>query len=185
MHIKPHILRTATVAESRIFRIERLDLRFANGVERQYERVVGHGRGAVLVVPMADPGSLILVREYAAGIDSYELGFPKGRLEGTETLAEAAQREIREEIGYGAHDIRLVRRLSLAPGYFSHATYVMLARELYPSPHPGGDEPEDLEIVTWPLSRLDALLAREDFSDARNIAALLLTRPLLHDPHTL
>jgi ADP-ribose diphosphatase len=184
MRPKPHILRTATVAESRIFRIERLDLRFANGAQTEYERVVGRGRGAVLVVPLVDADTLVLIREYAAGIDSYELGFPKGRLEGNETLAEAANREIQEEIGYGAHDLRLLRRLTLAPGYFAHTSYIMLARGLYPAPRPG-DEPEDLEIVTWPLSRMDSLLAREDFSDARNIAALLLTRDFLHDHHTV
>lgn len=45
MHIKPKILERHIVAQSRLFRIESFDLRFSNGVERTYERLVPGGPG--------------------------------------------------------------------------------------------------------------------------------------------
>ena len=38
------------------------------------------------------------------------------------------------------------------------------------------DEPEPLEVIPWPLNRIDELLARPDFSESRSISALLLAQ---------
>ena len=77
----PEILAKQTVAQSRLFTIEALDLRFSNGEERTYERMRPSGRHAVMTVPVTEQGDLLLVREYAAGTDRYELGFPKGLID--------------------------------------------------------------------------------------------------------
>ena len=45
MRQKPTVLAREIVASSRLFRVEELQLRFANGVERTYERLVGKGTG--------------------------------------------------------------------------------------------------------------------------------------------
>lgn len=50
-----------------------------------------------------------------------------------------------------------------------------LAEGLTPAPLPG-DEPEPLEVIHWPLDDLDGLLARDDLTEARSIAALFLAR---------
>ena len=84
------------------WRMERLDLEFDNGERRRYERLHGRGHGAVIVVPMLDAGTALLVREYAAGVHRYELGLVKGRIDAGETPEQAADRELKEEAGYGA-----------------------------------------------------------------------------------
>ncbi len=177
MAAKPRIIERRLVARTRIFRVEEIELAFSNGNRRHFERILG-GRGSVLIVPMPDARTLLLVREYAAGTDRYELGFPKGIVEPGEDLLEAAGREIREEIGFGSRDLRLLHQVSLAPGYIQHETHLVLARELYPERAPG-DEPEPIEVVPWDLGDLDALLTREDFTEARSIAALFLVRRFL------
>ena len=163
---------------SRMFRIEQLDLEFANGAKRQYERLRSQGLGAVIIVPLADDETVLLVREYAAGLHHYELGLPKGRLERGETPLEAAQRELKEEIGRGARRLDPLTDLSLAPGYMTHVTHVVLARDLY-AERLEGDEPEELEVVPWKLSRLHELVARDDCTEGRSIAALYIARDLL------
>ncbi|MCP5113366.1 MAG: ADP compounds hydrolase NudE [bacterium] len=173
MTVKPRILKRELIATTRIFRVEQLDLEFANGERRCYERILGGPRGAVLVVPLLDADTVLLIREYAAGSERYELALPKGRIEAGEEIMEAADREIREEIGYGARDLSLLRSVTVAPGYLQHRTHMILARDLFPSRLPG-DEPEPIEVVPWKLDNLDALLEREDFSESRSILALLL-----------
>jgi len=171
----PQLLRSETLARTRLFHIEQLELRFANGVEVTYERLRGSDKGAVLVVPMLDRDTVLLIREYAAGVGRYELALPKGRLEAGEDILAGANREIMEEIGYGARSLEHLTSLTVAPGYLSHQTHIVLAEDLYPHKIEG-DEPEEIEVVPWQLSRLDALLAQQECTEARSIAALFMVR---------
>src|SRR5690606_9310310 len=88
-----------TEADAGPYRLERMDLEFSNGERRRYERLHGRGHGAVVVVPMIDEATVLLVREYAAGVHRYELGLVKGRIDAGEAPIEAANRELKEEAG--------------------------------------------------------------------------------------
>lgn len=160
------------------YRMERLDLEFSNGERRRYERLHGRGHGAVVVVPMLDDDTVLLVREYAAGVHRYELGLVRGRIDEGESPEQAADRELQEEAGYGARSLHVLRSLSLAPSYMSHQTHLVIARELYPQRLPG-DEPEELEVIPWRLDALHELVLREEFSEGRAIAALFIAREWL------
>lgn len=161
-----------------LFKVEQLDLEFSNGERRTYERLVSRGLGGVIIVAMLDDKHCLLVREYACGFHRYELCLPKGRLERHETVLEGANRELQEECGYGARDLRELGALSMAPGYMTHVTHVVLARDLYPSRLPG-DEPEELEVIPWPLDNLAELIQRPDCTEGRSIAAMFMVRELL------
>ena len=174
----PELKAVRTVAATRFFRIEEMDLRFASGDERTYERLPGVGTPAVIVVAVNDADQLMLIREYCAGFHEMQLTLVKGAAATEESLEDAANRELKEEIGMGARNMRFVKTVTLAPGHMGFTINVMLATDLYPERLPA-DEPEPPELVTWPLCRLDELLAGEDFREARAIAALSLAIPLL------
>ncbi len=178
MPVEPRILKRRETARSRLFRVEELLLQFSNGVERVYERLCHPPHGAVLVVPMVDDDTVLLIREYGAGVEGYYLGLPKGACNPGEDRLRAANRELMEEVGYGAHHLEFVKTLTLSPGYMGHDIDVILARDLYPRRLPG-DEPEPIEVVPWSLSDLGALMGRDDFTEARSLAALYLVRELL------
>jgi ADP-ribose diphosphatase len=160
------------------YRLERLDLEFSNGERRRYERLNRRGHGAVMIAAMPDPDTVLLVREYAAGVHRYELGLPKGRMDAGETAHQAADRELKEECGFGARRLETLRMISLGPIYLSHAIHLVLAQDLYPKRLPG-DEPEELEVVPWRLDNLHELMLREDCSEGRSLAALFIVRELL------
>ena len=173
----PHIHATEQV-ELGHYRLERLDLEFANGERRRYERLNSRGHGAVMIAAMPDPETVLLVREYAAGVHRYELGLPKGRMDAGETAHQAADRELKEECGFGARKLETLRMITLAPIYMSHAIHLVLAQDLYPQRLPG-DEPEELEVVPWKLDNLHELMLREDCSEGRSLAALFIVRELM------
>ena len=173
MSTLPEILNTTPVANSRLFSIEQVDLRFSNGTETCFERLVGQGAGAVMVVPMQNEQELLLIREYAVGVERYELSFVKGRIDPGETAQQAAHRELREETGFDAGSMEALAAVSLTPAYSNYRTHIFLAQDLFSSPLPG-DEPEPLQTKSWFLSDLPALRDREDFSDARSILATYL-----------
>lgn len=174
----PEILARRAARDSRFLHVEEVDLAFSNGARRTFERLAASGMGAVFIVPMQDDDTVLLVREYGAGLDRYELGVPKGRIDRGETALEAADRELQEEVGFGTRRLTPLGVLSLSPAYMTHKAQVILAQDLYPQRRPG-DEPEPLEVVPWKLSELHLLLAREDVSEGRSIAALFIAREYL------
>lgn len=180
MNKKPQVICSECIADTRVFSIERISLRFANGVEVEYERLKSRGYGAVMIIPLLDDNTVLLIREYAAGVDRYELGFPKGLIEAGETLEGSADREIKEEVGYGARRLTLLRTLSVAPGYADFETHVVLAEDLYEERLPG-DEPEPIEVVPWKIQEFPALLGQHDFVEARSIAAIHLLQHYLDE----
>jgi len=168
----PEILATELVAQSRLFQIESVHLRFSNGEERDFERIRGWVSGSVMVVPMLDDETVLLVREYGVGIEQYFLGFPKGAISPNEEVLVTAQRELQEEIGYAAHDLVTAMRFSVSPAYQTTSVSLVIARDLYPS-RKEGDEPEPLECVPWPLNQVDLLIKDPHFIEARSLLALL------------
>ena len=178
MHKPPIIHATRDVHDSSFLRVEQLDLEFSNGERRTYERLKGSGLGAVIIVPMIDDETVLLIREYGAGVGRYELGLPKGRLDRDETVEQGADRELKEEIGYGAHKLKILHNLSLSPSYMTHMAHVVLAQDLYPE-RLEGDEPEELEVVPWKLADLHTLVGRDDVTEGRSIAALFMAREYL------
>jgi len=172
---KPTILNRTTIAKSRLFRIESLDIQFSNGALRNYERLArGNPGGAVLIVPMLDVETVLLIREYSAGVHRYEVGLPKGKTDAGESFLEAANRELKEEMGFGARKLHHLSSFSLAPSYLEHTTEIVIAQDLYAEKLPG-DEPEELEVIPWKLCKINDLLASGECTEARSIAALFMT----------
>lgn len=172
-----HSTRPLEVADARSD-TELVDLEFSNGERRVYHRLRASGHGAVIIVPMRDAETVILAREYAVGVERYLLGLPKGRLEPGESPAEGANRELKEELGFGARRLTVLHELSLSPAYMTYQAHVVLAQDLYPE-RLEGDEPEELEMVPWKLADLHQLIARDDVSEGRSIAALFIAREYL------
>lgn len=182
MRGKPIVHCVKTLAQTRLFHVEAVDLEFSNGVRRQFERINNANAGAVMVMPLT-PDSLILVREYAVGSEDYELGFVKGLIDPGETALEAANRELKEEIGFGARSVELVRKIRLTPHYTTAVGYSMLAQDLY-ADRREGDEPEPLEVVHWPLSDIADLMQHPEINDVRTLQALYWLRDYLVEKET-
>lgn len=169
----PTILKTELLAESGHFQIEALHLQFSNGQQRVYERLRGTGYRSVMLVAMPDPEHVLLVREYAVGVENTILGLPKGGAEPDEDYLEAAQRELGEEVGLRAARLTELGELTLAPGHLCHRYQVVLAEHLSPF-QLQGDEPEALECLRVPLAEIPALVASGELHEARAIAALFM-----------
>ncbi|MFV8797557.1 ADP compounds hydrolase NudE [Yersinia sp. LJYL362] len=174
---KPKIHQIETIARSRLFTVEAVSLEFSNGVQRVYERMRPSNREAVMIVPIIG-NDLLLIREYAVGIEEYELGFPKGLIDPGEGVLDAANRELMEEVGFGAERFDYLSKLTMAPSYFSSKMNIVVAQNLYPQSLEG-DEPEPLPQVRWPIANMMALLDEPSFREARNVSALFLAQAFL------
>ena len=165
----PKILKQKSIFKSKLFDIKQADIDF-NSITMKYEIISGTGSGAVMVVPFLE-NDIIFIKEYAAAIDDYMITFPKGKIDKGETIEEAANRELQEEVGYKSTEINLIKKLYLAPGYIDHMTYVMVAKELTVSSL-SGDEPEELEVIRVHRDDVINFLDKNEIIDSRVHAAL-------------
>ena len=127
---------------------------------------------------MLNDDTVLMIYEYSGGTDRYELGLTKGKIDKGETPIEAAGRELKEEIGYGAKKLTFLKTITLAPGYQSSETHIVLAEDLYEE-QADGDEPEPLEVVEHKLSDLEELTYKQDLTEARSILALYMVRDII------
>ena len=165
----PKILNEKSIFKTRLFNIKEAVIKFDDKILK-YEIISGNGQGAVLIVPILG-NEIIFIKEYAAAVDDYMITFPKGKIDKDESMYEAANRELQEEIGYKANDVKFIKKIHLAPGYINHVTYIMFAQNLQSSSLPG-DEPEVLEQIRVNKTELKKFLETSEIIDSRVYAAL-------------
>ena len=165
----PKILNEKSIFKTRLFNIKEAEIKFDDKILK-YEIISGNGQGAVLIVPILGD-EIIFIKEYAAAVDDYMITFPKGKIDKDESMYEAANRELQEEIGYKANDVKFIKKIHLAPGYINHVTYIMFAQNLQSSNLPG-DEPEVIEQIRVNKTELKKFLETSEIIDSRVYAAL-------------
>ena len=157
-----------TVYDGRLVRVRIERFRHADGEEVTRE-IVRH-QGAVGVVA-CDERQVWLVRQpREAVMDPDLLELPAGRLdvEGEQPLA-AAQRELAEEIGFGARSWDPILSYFSSAGFSDERVYLFHARDLYEH-RADSEENERIEIVPWPLDKLDDAIAQCE--DAKTLIGL-------------
>ena len=172
---KPQILSIQRECQSHRFNVEQVELKFSNGEQRTFERIrshIGETINVVMAIPLQDPETLLLIREYGVGLEQYHVGFPKGLIDPGEEPVAAINRELQEEIHFAARKIQPLMTLAPSPAFLDSLMLVFVAEDLYPQSLPG-DEPEPLQIVPWKINEADALLDHPEFIDSRSVAALL------------
>jgi 8-oxo-dGTP pyrophosphatase MutT (NUDIX family) len=148
-------------------RIERF--RHADG-EVVTREIVRH-RGAVAIVAH-DHERVWLVRQPREAVDEPALlEIPAGRLDvDGEGPADAARRELAEEIGRGASSWEPILSYYSGVGFTDERVHLFLATDLYEA-SAESEENERIEIVPWPLDSLAAAI--EQTRDAKTLIGLL------------
>lgn len=170
------LIRSEMLMQGRAFKIRRDYLKTPDGRETKFE-IIEHG-GSVIVVPVDADGNLLFVRQYrhAAGVDLLEL--PAGTRDGDEPFEECAAREIREETGMEAGNLRKVGEFYLAPGYSTEFMVVYIATDLKYNPLEADDD-EFLSVEKIPVGEAIQKAEGGEIPDAKSLAALLLAKPHL------
>ena len=151
-------------------------LRTPNGHTVKYDIVEHHG--SVIIVPIDENGAIYFVRQYRHPAEQELLELPAGTLEPGEAPEICAAREVREETGMEAANIKEIGSFYLAPGYSTEFMHVFLATGLRHNPLEADDD-EFLSVETYSFDEALKLAVNGGLLDAKSLAALLLTRPYL------
>ncbi len=165
----------AIVFKSRVFAVEVTSRRFPDG--REHEITVVRHNPSVVIVPVADDGGVILIRQFRASVDRELWEVPAGSMNAGETPEAAAARECEEEIGLVPGKLERVRGLYPAPGFCDEELIFFIARHLVlpapDSPH-RPDEDEDIHPKTVSLAEARAMVLRGEIVDLKTAYGLTL-----------
>jgi ADP-ribose pyrophosphatase len=165
-----------------LFSFDRLHLVDPDG--RPFERVVFRHPGAVTVVPVHDDGTVSILRQYRAAVDSTVLEVPAGlRDKGDEPPEATARRELAEEVGLEATTWETLIETWNTPGVSDQHTTIFLATGLTQcESRPAGVEEQYMTVERIRLDDVDALVADETLKDETTVLGLYLARERLSHP---
>jgi 8-oxo-dGTP pyrophosphatase MutT (NUDIX family) len=144
---------------------------------RKFKRDIIERAHGVVVVPIDEALTVLMIREYCAGSDSFILSLPGGSVEGKAAPEEEAARELREETGYAAKRLIKLHFAFTHPSTSNRRSHTFLGYGLNWEPLPSSNE--IIDVVKIPL---DEAIERsyEDFrSDVSTIGNLLMARDKL------
>ena len=173
---KERLLTSQPIFDGRIIRVRVDTVALPSGREATRE-VVDH-EDAVVLVPIDSDGNVVLVRQYRHAAGTTLLEAPAGIIEPGETPDQCAQRELQEETGYRAEDLRYLGGFWSSPGFCTEFMHGYLARDLVPS-RLQADPDEDIKVERLPLNQVTARIQSGDIQDAKTVAALLIATCVL------
>ncbi len=144
------------------------EVELPNG-NRATREVVEHS-DAVVIVPIDSDGNVLLVRQHRYAIGTDLLEAPAGGIDGDEQPEQAAQRELREEIGFASERLDYLGNFWSTPGFCTELMHVFVARDLVVSRLPP-DEDEAITIESYPLDSIRTMIDLGEIQDAKTIAA--------------
>lgn len=164
------------VHRGRVFTVQIESITLPGGQPLEAE-IVRHP-GSVVVVPITDDGSLVLVRQYrhAVGRSVWEL--PAGTLKPGEEPLAAAARECQEETGLIAGRLDYLGAHYPTPGYCDEIMHFYRATGLR-KPGPGdpeahADDDEDIQTGTFERDQIRGMIASGEIVDLKTIGGLAL-----------
>jgi ADP-ribose pyrophosphatase len=162
-----------------LFGVAQLDLEDPDGGE--FHRDVVRHPGAVAVVPLHADATVTLVRQLRPAVGTTVLEIPAGTCDvHGEALEVTARRELAEEAGLVATELRRLVTVFNSPGYSDQRTTVYLATGLSACQTArSGTEERWMSVESVPLDDVERLVAEGLLLDSTTLVGLLLTRAVL------
>jgi len=163
-------LSSKTVYRGSLLQVLEDEVRLPDGktARREYVR----HPGAVMMVPMLDPQTVVLVRQFRYPLGRHFYEIPAGKIDRGEEPLESARRELREECGYEAGEWLRLATVHPCIGYSDERIELYLARRLaYVGRAP--DDEEFLEVVPLGLAQALDGIRNGTITDQKTIIGLL------------
>ena len=159
--------------EGKVFNVDRDVVRMPNGREVTVD-VIRHARSVVLL-PVPEPGHVILVRQYRYPVNRWLWELPAGMVDEGEEPDAAARRECHEEIGQVPETIVRLASFYPTPGYCDEEMiFYRLSGLSVPAEAAAVDEDEDIEPRTFRIADAREMIRRGEIVDMKTVAGLTM-----------
>jgi len=162
---------TRWIYKGRIVSLKEDTVRLPDGNTSKREVVLHPGAVAVIAILPSD--RIVLVRQFRKATEQELLEIPAGLAHKGESFPAAARRELEEEAGYLAKNVKPVFTGFTSPGYSSEVIRFFLATGLKKT-KAGGDRDEFIDVEVMPISRAIKLASSGKIRDNKTMIGILL-----------
>lgn len=127
--------------------------------------------GAVVILPILDPGRIVMIRNYRHTVDATLWELPAGTREPDEPVIETARRELIEETGYDAGHLEPLTAFYTSPGILTERMHAFLATDLVPG-RQALEHGEQISVEVVDLPRVKKLMTDGSIQDGKTLAVL-------------
>lgn len=160
------------------FNVHEMELRGSDG--KTYHREVIRHPGAVVLLPLIDKDTVVLIENSRPSVGETLLELPAGTREPGESAETTAARELIEETGYTAGALEQLHEFYSAPGICDERMHLYVARDLTQGEH-HREATEQIENRIANREEIGRLIADGKIRDAKTFVGLyaFLYSPLL------
>jgi ADP-ribose pyrophosphatase len=168
---------TREIYRGRIVDLRLEEVRLPNGTDVELE--IMHHPGASAVAAVDETERVTLIRQYRHAAGGWLWELPAGVLDPGEEPAACAARELREETGLTAEDIRPLGAIFTTPGFCDERIHLFLAQRLREAAHAHGADEVIAEIRRVPVRDALGMVRRGEIVDGKTVAGLYLAAATL------
>ena len=147
------------IYEGAIINLRRDEVTVQNGTS--YREIIEHNGGAVLAA-VTDEGKMVMVRQYRKPAGRVMLEVPAGKIDSGEEPLSAAIRELKEETGYTATEVKFMTSFYPSTGLEQG--------------EPDPDENEAIDIEEMDVEDLFSMIMKGRINDAKTLVAVMMVR---------
>ncbi len=175
MIFKEETLESEYVFKGRLINVRRDKVTSVNGTSMR--ELVEHPGGVVMVALKPD-GKVVMEKQFRKPIEGVMFELPAGKLDEGEKPEAAAARELKEETGYTAGNIRYLTRSYTSCGYSNEVLYAYLCTDLTAG-ETDFDENEALDTEEHDIDELVNMVMSGEINDAKTQIALMIVKRMM------
>lgn len=168
-------LESEVVYEGRILNLRVDKVTTVNGTS--YREIVEHNGGAIIAAITADK-KMVMVRQFRKPVERVVLEAPAGKIDPNEDPKETALRELREETGYTAKNIKFLTKYLPSVGFCQEELYLYLCTDLIKG-DTDFDDSEAIDIEEYPVDELVDMIMNGEIQDGKTQVAILMVKQLM------
>lgn len=126
--LEEKVISSQQVFKGRFLRVEQDQVIASDG--RTYVREYINHPGAALVIPLLENGNIVMIHQYRHAVKQVFLEFPAGKRDSGEETLTTAHRELEEETGYIAKEMKFLTTIHPVIGYSNEHIDLFLAHDL-------------------------------------------------------
>lgn len=178
MDLREETVSKETIYSGKIIDVELQQVRLPDG--RFSKREIIRHASAVAILAVDDDENVYLVEQFRKPIDSLILEIPAGHVEEGEDPAYTALRELKEETGMAAEEIKLLNRYYSSPGFTDEVIYFFIAKKLTESVQ-SLDKDEFINVKKIPFEELLRMVNENEIADGKAVLAAYYYDSIRHN----